>query len=201
MKGLRIALSITAALLSLQSAALARGGGNYNITDGYGDGFVIHHGWFGLTEQKGVQDRLGDHYVKEKGLFSNSTDINFLGNKYQRKHGLIGGTQVGMGDMLGDSIQSRKTWFGLGRRQTNVNLSGVGGLVQSFIGGKMGGGSRGTLGAVDPNSPNAQTSSTTNPADFAVDPAFNLGGNTGGAASAAGASTASAPTAAPFSTP
>jgi hypothetical protein len=66
----------------------------------------------------------------------------------------------------------------------------------------MGGGSRGTLGGVDPNSPNAQTSSTTNPADFAVDPAFNLGGSAAGAgAAAAGASTASAPTVAPFSTP
>lgn len=195
-KGLNIALSL-AALATLQSAALARGGGNYNITDGYGDGFAIHHGLFGLTEQKGVQDRLGNHYVKENGLFSNGTDVNFLGNKYQRKHGLIGGTQVGLSDMLGDSVQSHKTWFGLGRRQTNVNLSGVGGIVQSFIGGKMGGKS-GTLGAVDPNSPNAQTSSASNPADFAVDPAFNLSG----ASSAAGAgSVGSAATAAPFSTP
>ncbi|MBS2002188.1 MAG: hypothetical protein U0103_00575 [Candidatus Obscuribacterales bacterium] len=200
MKGLRIALSL-AALVALQSAAVAKGGGNYNITDGYGDGFVIHHGLFGLTEQKGVQDRLGDHYVKEKGLFSNKTDVNFLGNKYQRKHGLIGGTQVGMADMLGDSIQSRKTWFGLGRRQTNVNLSGVGGIVQSFVGGKMGGGSRGTLGSVDPNSLSAQTSSTTNPADFAVDPAFNLGGNQGAGSSATGGAAATGATAAPFSTP
>lgn len=202
MKGLRIALSV-AALVALQSAALAKGGGNYNITDGYGDGFVIHHGLFGLTEQKGVQDRLGDHYVKEKGLFSNKTDVNFLGNKYQRKHGLIGGTQVGMADMFGDSIQSRKTWFGLGRRQTNVNLSGVGGLVQSFVGGKMGGGSRGTLGAIDPNSPNAQTANPTNPADFAVDPAFNLGGGQSAATatSASSAATAAGTTAAPFSTP
>ncbi|MBS1957002.1 MAG: hypothetical protein JST89_22625 [Cyanobacteria bacterium SZAS-4] len=193
-KGLNIALSL-AALVTLQSAALARGGGgNYNITDGYGDGFAIHHGLFGLTSQKGVQDRLGNHYVKENGLFSNQTDVNFLGNKYQRKHGLIGGTQVGMSDMLGDSIQSKKTWFGLGRRQTNVNLSGVGGIVQSFIGGKMGGGS-GTLGGVDPNSPNAQTASATNPADFAVDPAFNLGG------SGAGSAASSTATAAPFSTP
>lgn len=191
-KGLNIALSL-AALVTLQSAALARGGSNYNITDGYGDGFVIQHGLFGLTSKKGVQDRLGNHYVKENGLFSNQTDVNFLGNKYQRKHGLIGGNQVGMADMLGDSIQSKKTWFGLGRRQTNVNLSGVGGIVQSFIGGKMGGGSS-TLGTVDPNSPNAQTSSTTNPADFAVDPAFNLGGGSSGAGSASS-------TPAPFSTP
>lgn len=200
MKGLRIALSL-AVIASMHSAAQAQiGGANYNITDGYGDGFAIHHGLFGLTSQKGVQDRLGDRFVKEKGLFSNSTDVNFLGNKYQRKHGLIGGTQVGVGDMFGDSISSRKTWFGLGRRQTNVNLSGVGGLVQSFIGGR-GGGSRGTLGGVDPNSPNAQTASTTNPADFAVDPAFNLGGGAGASGAAPGASTASAPTVAPFSTP
>ncbi len=191
-KGLNIALSL-AALLTFQSAALARGGGNYNITDGYGDGFAVHHGLFGLTEQKGVQDRLGNHYVKENGLFSNGTDVNFLGNKYQRKHGLIGGTQVGVSDMLGDSIQSHKTWFGLGRRQTNVNLSGVGGIVQSFIGGKVGGKS-GTLGMVDPN---AQTSNAANPADFAVDPAFNLGG---GSSAAAAGSVGSNATAAPFST-
>ncbi len=195
-KGLNIALSL-AALVTLQSAALARGGGNYNITDGYGDGFAIHHGLFGLTSQKGVQDRLGNHYVKENGLFSNKTDVNFLGNKYQRKHGLVGGTQVGVSDMLGDSIQSRKTWFGLGRRQTNVNLSGVGGIVQSFIGGKIGGGSS-TLGAIDPNSPSAQTSSPTNPADFAVDPAFNLGG---GSTAGAGSNGSTASTAAPFSNP
>jgi len=196
-KGLNIALSL-AALATLQSAALARGGGNYNITDGYGDGFAIHHGLFGLTEQKGVQDRLGNHYVKEQGLFSNGTDVNFLGNKYQRKHGLIGGTKVGVSDMLGDSIQSHKTWFGLGRRQTNVNLSGVGGIVQSFIGGKMGGGGSATLGTVDPNSPNAQTASASNPADFAVDPAFNLGGGAA-AASGSGSSASAAPTSTPFS--
>lgn len=196
-KGVNIALSL-AALVTLQSAALARGGNNYNITDGYGDGIVIQHGLFGLTSKKGVQDRLGNHYVKENGLFSNQTDVNFLGNKYQRKHGLIGGNQVGLSDMLGDSIQSKKTWFGLGRRQTNVNLSGVGGIVQSFIGGKMGGGSGtlGTLGAVDPNSPSAQTSSASNPADFAVDPAFNLGG-----ASAAPSTGSASNTVAPFSTP
>lgn len=183
-KGLNIALSLAAlvAAQSVSSSAMARSGNNYNITDGYGDAFVIQHGLFNLTEKKGVKDRLGNHYVKERGLFSNSTDVNFIGNKYQRKHGLIGGTKVQMADMLGDSISTRKTWFGLGRRQTDVNLSGVGGIVQSFIGAKMGGG--GTLGSFqspDPNSPNAQSSSLANPADFAVDPAFNLGGNSSGA--------------------
>jgi hypothetical protein len=191
MKGLKIALTL-AAVVSLQSAASARSGANWNITDGYGDGFVVHHGLFNLTEQKGVQDRLGDHYVKERGLFSNGTSANFLGNKYERKHGLIGGTQVGMGDMLGDSISSHKTWLGLGRRQTNVNLSGVGGIMQSFVGGR---GKSQTIGSIDPN---AQTASATNPADFAVDPAFNLGG--GSAAAAAGSIPGdAAPTLAPFS--
>jgi hypothetical protein len=169
----------------MQSAAQAYNGNNFNITDGYGDGFAIHHGLFGLTEQKGIQDRLGDHYVKEHGLFSKQTDVNFLGNKYQKKHGLIGGTQIGMGDMMGDSISSRKTLFGLGRRQTNVNLSGIGGIVQSFIGGKMGSRGPSTLGTVDPN---VQTSSTSNPADFPVDPAFNLGGSSSAAASGSAAS-------------
>ncbi len=174
-KGLNIALSI-AAVIGMQSAALARGGSNYNITDGFGDSFVIQNGLFGLTQKKGIQDRLGNRYVKEKGLFSNKTDVNVLGNKYQRKKGLIGGTQVGVADMFGDSITSKKTWFGLGRRQTNINLSGVGGLVQSFVGGKMGSKTPalGALGAVDPN---AQTSNAADPANFAVDPAFNLGGS------------------------
>lgn len=188
MKGLNIALTL-AALVSIQSAALAHSGGNWNISDGYGDGFVVHHSLFNLSEQRGVQDRLGDKYIKSHGIFSNSTQANFLGNKYERKHGLIGGTQVGMQDMMGDRISSHKTLFGLGRRQTNVNLSGMGGIVQSFIGGRMGG--RGpTIGSLDPNAPSAMTSSTTNPADFPVDPAFNLGG--GAAAGASGAaSTAS----------
>ncbi len=192
-KGLNIALSL-AALVAMQSAALAHGGNNYNITDGYGDGFAIQHGLFGLTEKKGIQDRLGDHYVKENGLFSRQTDVNFLGNKFQKKHGLISGTQIGMGDMMGDSISSRKTLFGLGRRQTNVNLSGVGGIVQSFIGAKMGHGPT-TLGTVDPN---VQTSSTSNPADFPVDPAFNLGGSS---SSAASGSTAAPSSNGPFSKP
>jgi hypothetical protein len=192
-KGFNFALSL-AILVAAQSAALAYNGSNFNITDGYGDGFAIHHGLFGLTEQKGIQDRLGDRYVKEHGLFSKETDVNFLGNKYQKKHGLIGGTQIGMGDMMGDSISSRKTFFGLGRRQTNVNLSGVGGIVQSFIGGKVGHGPT-TLGSVDPN---VNTSSTTNPADFPVDPAFNLGGSAGAASSTAGGGSSATP--GPFST-
>lgn len=130
-------VSIALATLIAATSALgawAQGGGNLNVRTGFGDEFQIHHGLFNLTKETEVKDRLGDAYINKKGLFgTKDTGVNFLGNSYRKHKGIIGGTQVQGADIFGDRISSHKTFLGMGRRQTNVDLSGMGSLVQQFV--------------------------------------------------------------------
>lgn len=108
-------------------------GGNWNIRTGFGDEIVVHHGLFG-TKETLVKDRLGDGYIKKHGWFgTKETGVNLLGNSYDKEKGLLGGTQVEASSIFGDRIESKKSFLGLGRRQTNVDLSGVGSLVQGLV--------------------------------------------------------------------
>lgn len=131
-KNLVLALSILGLLAAAPSVYAKDKPGSININDGFGEQFVINNGYFG-TKSVGFQDRLGNAYVNKKGLFgTKDKEVKFLGNGYRKKKGILGGTQVEATSMLGDSIQSKKTWFGLGRRKTNVNLGGVSSVVQQF---------------------------------------------------------------------
>jgi hypothetical protein len=135
---LPLALALIAAL-GLHSAALAHHkdhkSDNYTVTTGYGDGIKVQQGPLG--KQTVIQDRLGDKYVHEKGVFGENQAVNVLGNKYM-KHKGVGGTQLEASDMFGDKIESRKALHGFGRRQTDVNLSGVTGIAQGLFANKLG---------------------------------------------------------------
>lgn len=132
----KIAMSLaTAAMLgSSTSAVMAYHlAGNTDIRTGFGDEIVVHHGLFG-TKETLVKDRLGDGYIKKHGVLGTSeSGFNLLGNSYVKKKGLIGGTEVEASSIFGDRMESKKSFFGLGRRQTNVDLSGVGSMVQGIF--------------------------------------------------------------------
>jgi hypothetical protein len=127
-------LAVAAMLGSSTSAAMAYNlAGNTDIRTGFGDEIVVHHGLFG-TKETLVKDRLGDGYIKKHGVLGTSeSGFNLLGNSYVKKKGLIGGTEVQASSIFGDRMESKKSFFGLGRRQTNVDLSGVGSMVQGIF--------------------------------------------------------------------
>ena len=145
---------VLAAVAGVAPGAMAHKVSDLAVTDGMGEGMMIKHGFLGIGKTTEAQDRLGDGFIKKNGLFEQESGANLLGNKFMKKKGLIGGTQLQASDILGDRMSSHKTWFGLGRRQTEMNLSGVSGVMQSLVGHKFssGGPTGAPLGLVDTKS-------------------------------------------------
>lgn len=137
MKSLVLSALLSSTLaLAASTAALADRPGNIDLKTGFGEEFMVRHGLFG-QKTVGLQDRAGDRYVKKQGLFgTKETDVNFLGNRYVKKKGLFGNRDSQVSSMFGDSITTHRGWFGLGRKQTRVDLSGMSSIVQSFVGRK-----------------------------------------------------------------
>jgi len=123
-------------LMGTGSAAMAHHHekpGNLDIRSGFGEEIMVRHGLFG-TEETMAKDRLGDGYIKKHGLFgTGETGVNVFGNSYVKHKGLLGGTQVEASSIFGDRIESKKGFLGLGRRQTSVDLGGVGTVVQGLF--------------------------------------------------------------------
>lgn len=156
----RYSAACLAVLLGVASTtpALARGN-DLVLKTGKGEELVIKNGFFGGKE-KVVKDRFGNKYESKKGWFgTKKTDATVLGNSYQSKKGLFGGTDVQASTILGDSVRTKKGIFG--RRTTEVDVSGVTGLVEGFINKRMaprntglsalGGTQPGTPGSLSPN--------------------------------------------------
>lgn len=123
-------------VLGLSLAPAAHAGiidsSNMSIKTGFGDEITIKKGIFG-NKKKVVKDRLGDKYETSRGLFGNTnTEVNLLGNSYSKKKGILGTRETQMTSLLGDSIKTKKSWF-LGRRTTQIDASGVTGLIGSAI--------------------------------------------------------------------
>jgi hypothetical protein len=135
----KIALFVlAAALLGSASVALADDDhhhwGSTDIRTGFGEEIYVNHGLFG-THETVMKDRLGDQYVKKHGLLGTKDEgVSIFGNGYEKHKGLIGGTQAEAHDILGDRVISKKTFLGLGPRKTQVDLSGMGSVVQQVAG-------------------------------------------------------------------
>ena len=132
----RFASVLATALISLtlsSSPALA-GWGTLTMTDGAGEGVKYKHTLFGQKSME-AEDRLGDSYVHKRGLLgvNRETGASVLGNGFDVKHGLLSGKTYKAGDILGDSFKSKKMFFGLGPRNTTVDLHGMSGLVHGIM--------------------------------------------------------------------
>ncbi|HEY9776894.1 MAG TPA: hypothetical protein V6C81_24230 [Planktothrix sp.] len=129
----------TIVMIGSAAAALAHDDdrpGSLDIRSGYGEEIYLKHGLLG-NKETAVKDRLGDEYVNKKGILGGEDkSVNVFGNGYEKHRGIfgLGGTKVEAQTMLGDKMYSHKTFFGLGPRQTTVDLSGVSSVAQGLIG-------------------------------------------------------------------
>jgi hypothetical protein len=122
-----------AALALLSPMASADVPRSLDIKSGFGEELYVKHGLLG-TKDTEMKDRLGDSFKDKHGILSSDHDLNVLGNSYSKHHGLLSGNSVEMRSILGDRIESKKTFFGLGPRKTTVDLSGVSSIVQQIAG-------------------------------------------------------------------
>jgi hypothetical protein len=130
--------TVSACLLPLLlSSAASAHWGKTTITDGNGDGVQIQHHLLGQKDIR-AQDMLGDGFVYKRGLFGmNKTEgASVLGNGIKIHHGLISGTSIEAQSMFGDKYDSHKV-FGIGPRNTTVNLHGVTSVASSIFGHRM----------------------------------------------------------------
>jgi hypothetical protein len=109
------------------------GWGKFTLTDNNGEQVVVKHGLFG--KKTIVKDRFGDGFEHNKSIFglTKDTKVSALGNDVHVHKGLFGFGKTEGQDMLGDTVTSNKNLL---FRNTNVNLSGVNGLVDKYFGPK-----------------------------------------------------------------
>ena len=107
---------------------------DWNIKTGVGDATIKHHLF--NSKDESMHDALGDKFTRHVGPFGSSdTSINVFGNHIEKKHHLIGGTEVQATSIFGDKIESKKTLLGLGRRENTIDLKGVSSVIESVFGG------------------------------------------------------------------
>jgi hypothetical protein len=124
--GALLALVVTAVAAA---PALARGN-NLVIQDGQGEQVTIKNGFFGRKTTV-VKDRLGNGYASSTGLFgTKETQGSVLGNTFERKKGLFGGSTVAGSTIFGDKVTTKKGIFG--RRTTTVDVSGTSNVLKSL---------------------------------------------------------------------
>ena len=88
-----------------------------------------------MAKKTVVQDRWGDGFAHKKSIFglTKDTEVSALGNDVHSHKGLFGFGKTEGQDMLGDTFTSHKNLL---YRNTNVNLSGVNGLLDKYFGPK-----------------------------------------------------------------
>ncbi len=127
-------LATSLVCLNLTGLPAFAGWGTFTMTDGNGDGVKYKHSLLGQRSMQ-AEDKLGDSYVHKRGLLgiNRETGASVLGNGFDVKHGLVSGKTYKASDILGDSFKSKKSFFGLGPRNTTVDVHGMGNVVHSYL--------------------------------------------------------------------
>jgi hypothetical protein len=124
--GALLALIMTA---TVAAPAMARKN-DLIIKDGQGEEVQIKHGFFGRGTTV-VKDRMGNGYATHTGFFgTKDQQIGVLGNTFERKKGLLGGSTINGSTIFGDKVQTRKGIFG--RRTTTVDVSGTSNVLKTL---------------------------------------------------------------------
>ncbi|MBA4077976.1 MAG: hypothetical protein C0508_23305 [Cyanobacteria bacterium PR.023] len=126
-----VALLVSVIASTANLDALARSG-DIQVKSGQGEELKVKHSLFGRKNIV-VQDRLGDQIEHQTGLVGSKAKVQILGNGYESKTGILGNKSYKISTILGDKVETKKTWFGLGRRKTTVDLSGTTGLVNQVL--------------------------------------------------------------------
>ena len=107
--------------------------GDIQVKSGQGEEFNIKHNLFG-RQNVALHDRLGNKFEHQTGLLGDSkANVQVLGNGYEAKKGIFGRKSYKVSTILGDKVETKRSWFGLGRRKTTVDLSGTAGLVNQVL--------------------------------------------------------------------
>lgn len=135
MNRLRFAhLLIPVALCGLMTPAALALPQNFEFRDGQGEEIKIENGWFG-RKKKVIKDRMGNKYESKKGLLGGtSTEASVMGNSIKRKKGIFGRTELEGSTIFGDKITTKKGLFG--GRTTSVDVSGSAAMIKGFFGSK-----------------------------------------------------------------
>ncbi len=130
----KFSVPLVAIVVALLSASIPAARADFALTDGMGEEIQYRNPRIG-KKVKAVKTRFGNSYVSEQGLLGNkSTQVSVLGNSFEKKKGLLGSSEIGGSTIFGDRVVSKKGWFGLGRRKTQVDLSGTSAVLRNFIG-------------------------------------------------------------------
>lgn len=126
------ALAVLTIAAATVEPALAQGS-DIQVKSGQGEEFNIKHNLFG-RKHLAAQDRLGNKIERQTGLLGDSkANVQVLGNGYEAKKGIFGNKSYKVSTVLGDKVETKRSWFGLGRRKTTVDLSGTAGLVNQVL--------------------------------------------------------------------
>jgi hypothetical protein len=126
------ALAVLISALATVEQARAQEG-DIEVKSGQGEEFNIKHNLFG-RQNLVLQDRLGNKIERQTGLLGDSkANVQVLGNGYEAKKGVWGNKSYKVSTVLGDKVETKRSWFGLGRRKTTVDLSGTVGLVNQVL--------------------------------------------------------------------
>lgn len=131
-KSLMVKTFLFAALAFATIGSAEAQGNNVTVKSGGGETLEMKSGWFGRDSIK-VQDRFGNKLENSKGWLSRKKEVKVLGNSLEEKKGLFGQKSYKATSILGDKIETKRSWFGLGPRQTTVDLSGVSSVAGQLI--------------------------------------------------------------------
>lgn len=126
---------LTVALVTVEPAFAQ--GGDIEVKSGQGEVFNSKHKLFG-RQNVVAHDRLGNKFEHQTGLLGDSkTNVQVLGNGLVAEKGMFGNKSYTASTILGDKVETKRSWFGLGRRKTTVDLSGTAGLVNQLLNVKL----------------------------------------------------------------
>ncbi len=106
---------------------------SWEFKTGKGESVIVKKGLFGTKAIK-VQDRLGNSYESDKSFLGRKKNkVSFFGNGVSVEKNILGKNNVSGATILGDKIETKRSWFGLGPRRTTVDISGVTNLAEQFL--------------------------------------------------------------------
>lgn len=105
----------------------------WEFKTGKGESVLVKKGLFGTKTVK-LKDRMGNGYESDNGFWgSKKNSVSFLGNGVTIEKNVLGRNSIQASSILGDKIETKRSWFGLGPRRTYIDASGVTNLAEQLL--------------------------------------------------------------------
>lgn len=126
-----LAVVLLCSFISATPASLALD--TWEFKTGKGESVLVKKGLFG-TKTVRMKDRLGNGFEFDNSfLGSKKNSVNFFGNGVSVEKNILGRSSIQGSTMLGDKIETKRSWFGLGPRRTSIDASGVTNLAEKLL--------------------------------------------------------------------